>query len=37
MMWMVILSCVIFTAYVCVMAVRYGAKEVVSEYAYEGG
>lgn len=37
MMWMVILSCVIFTAYVIAMAVRYGAKEVVSEYAYEGG
>ena len=37
MMWMVILSCVIFTAYVIAMAVKYGAKEVVSEYAYEGG
>ncbi len=37
MMWMVILSCVIFTAYVSTMAVKYGAKEVVSEYAYEGG
>lgn len=37
MMWMVILSCVIFTAYVSAMAMRYGAKEVVSEYAYEGG
>lgn len=37
MMWMVILSCVIFTAYVSAMAVKYGAKEVVSEYAYEGG
>lgn len=34
---MVALSCVIFTAYVAVMAMRYGAKEVVSEYAYEGG
>ena len=34
---MVILSCVIFTAYVSAMAMRYGAKEVVSEYAYEGG
>lgn len=37
MMWMVILSCVIFTAYVIAMTVKYGAKEVVSEYAYEGG
>ena len=37
MMWMVILSCLIFTAYVSVMAVKYGAKEVVSDYAYEGG
>lgn len=37
MMWMVILSSLIFTAYVSVMAVKYGAKEVVSEYAYEGG
>lgn len=37
MMWMVILSCVIFTAYVSAMAMKYGAKEVVSEYAYEGG
>ena len=37
MMWMVVLSCVIFTAYVSAMAVKYGAKEVVSEYAYEGG
>lgn len=37
MMWMVVLSCVIFTAYVSVMAMKYGAKEVVSEYAYEGG
>lgn len=37
MIWMVALSCVIFTAYVAVMAMRYGAKEVVSEYAYEGG
>ena len=37
MIWMVALSCVIFTAYVSVMAMRYGAKEVVSEYAYEGG
>lgn len=37
MMWMVILSCLIFTAYVSVMAMKYGAKEVVSEYAYEGG
>lgn len=35
-MWMVILSCVIFTAYVSVMAVKYGAKDVVSDYAYEG-
>ena len=37
MMWMVVLSCVIFTAYVSAMAMKYGAKEVVSEYAYEGG
>ena len=37
MMWMVVLSCVIFTSYVCAMTVKYGAKEVVSEYAYEGG
>lgn len=37
MMWMVILSCVIFTAYVSAMVMKYGAKEVVSEYAYEGG
>lgn len=37
MMWMVILSCVIFTEYVIAMTVKYGAKEVVSEYAYEGG
>ena len=37
MMWMVILSFCIFASYVAVMAVRYGAKEVVSEYAYEGG
>ena len=37
MMWMVVLSCVIFTAYVSVMAMKYGAKEVVSEYAYKGG
>ena len=34
---MVILSCVIFTAYISAMAMKYGAKEVVSEYAYEGG
>lgn len=37
MMWMVILSFCIFASYVAVMAVKYGAKEVVSEYAYEGG
>lgn len=37
MMWMVILSRVIFTAYVIAMAVKYGAKKVVSDYAYEGG
>lgn len=37
MIWMVILSCVIFTEYVIAMTVKYGAKEVVSEYAYEGG
>lgn len=37
MVWMVILSCAIFTAYISAMAMKYGAKEVVSEYAYEGG
>lgn len=37
MIWMVVLSCLIFTVYVSAMAMRYGAKEVVSEYAYEGG
>lgn len=37
MMWMVILSLAIFAFYVTVMAMKYGAKEVVSEYAYEGG
>lgn len=37
MMWMVILSFCIFASYVAVMAVKYGVKEVVSEYAYEGG
>ena len=37
MTWMVILSLAIFAFYVAVMAVKYGAKEVVSEYAYEGG
>lgn len=37
MMWMVILSFCIFASYVAVMAMKYGAKEVVSEYAYEGG
>ena len=37
MMWMVVLSCVIFTAYVIATAVKYGAKEEVSEYDYEGG
>lgn len=36
MVWMVILSCAIFTAYISAMAMKYGAKEVVSEYAYEG-
>jgi hypothetical protein len=34
---MVILSLAIFAFYVTVMAMKYGAKEVVSEYAYEGG
>lgn len=37
MMWMVILSFCIFAFYVTAMAMKYGAKEVVSEYAYEGG
>lgn len=37
MTWMVILSLAIFAFYVTVMAMKYGAKEVVSEYAYEGG
>ena len=34
---MVILSLAIFAFYVTAMAMKYGAKEVVSEYAYEGG
>lgn len=37
MAWMVILSLAIFAFYVTAMAMKYGAKEVVSEYAYEGG
>ena len=37
MAWMVILSLAVFASYVIAMAMRYGAKEVVSEYAYEGG
>lgn len=37
MIWMVVLSLVVFASYVIAMAVKYGAKEVVSEYAYEGG
>ena len=37
MMWMVVLSLAVFASYVAVMAMKYGAREVVSEYAYEGG
>lgn len=37
MIWMVVLSLAVFASYVAVMAMKYGAKEVVSEYAYEGG
>lgn len=37
MMWMVVLSLAVFASYMIAMAMRYGAKEVVSEYAYEGG
>lgn len=37
MMWMVVLSLAVFVSYVIAMAMKYGAKEVVSEYAYEGG
>ena len=37
MIWMVILSLCIFATYVVVMMTRYGMREVVSEYAYEGG
>lgn len=37
MIWMVVLSFAVFASYVIAMAMRYGAKEVVSEYAYEGG
>lgn len=37
MIWMVVLSLAVFASYVIAMAMRYGAKEVVSEYAYEGG
>ena len=34
---MVVLSLAVFASYVAVMAMKYGAREVVSEYAYEGG
>ena len=37
MIWMVVLSLAVFASYVAVMAMKYGAREVVSEYAYEGG
>ena len=37
MIWMVVLSLAVFASYVITMAMKYGAKEVVSEYAYEGG
>lgn len=37
MIWMVVLSLAVFASYVIAMAMKYGAKEVVSEYAYEGG
>lgn len=37
MIWMVVLSLAVFASYVIAMTMKYGAKEVVSEYAYEGG